>query len=138
MNPSMMPRFKSLFISLSLFASANAWASPEPCDYPEMNHAIILFGDGDASTYDYRSANHTFGNAGSDYVKGIAVDGNVQFPNFSVSVRSTGIVSDATTPDHKRAIVLARFAAPRLALPFPSLALPSCFWVCPMVSFSGR
>ena len=86
----------SPFLLLSLASSSQVQASETTdCDFPDLYHAIVLFGDDDPNSYDYRSANHTFGNAGGEYAKGISVNGKAQFPNFSVTVRNTfGVPSE--------------------------------------------
>ena len=67
------------------------------CGVPDLNHALLLFGDGLASSFDYRSANSSFGNVGVDYVRGFALDGKAQFPGFTVSVAGmTGHAAEIT------------------------------------------
>ena len=70
-----------------------AWADTETCSLPTLNHAIVLFGDADATSFEYRSANQSFGSVGSDFVRGIAIDGRAQFPSATVSIGSTNGVS---------------------------------------------
>ena len=66
-----------------------------PCSFPTLNHSIVLFGDADVNSFEYRSANQSFGNVGSDYVRGIAIKGRAQFPSATVSVGNTnGIPSE--------------------------------------------
>ena len=59
------------------------------CTAPTLNHAIVVFGDGDSNTVDYESANHTFGNDGAVYYRGIAIDGDAIFGGFDSSVNGT-------------------------------------------------
>ena len=67
------------------------------CSFPPLNHALLLFGDGIASSFDYRSANISFGNTGADYVRGFSLDGKAQFPAFTISVAGmTGYPSEIT------------------------------------------
>ena len=50
------------------------------CTAPTLNHAIVVFGDGDPNTSpEYESINHTFGNADvSIHIQGIAIDGDAK------------------------------------------------------------
>ncbi|MCH1436015.1 MAG: hypothetical protein L7U56_10120 [Acidimicrobiales bacterium] len=66
------------------------------CTAPALNHSVVIFGDEFSNTFDYISANHTFGNDGAQYERGIAIDGSAYFPNFSTSFTSTGITNYIT------------------------------------------
>ena len=61
------------------------------CTAPTLNHAIVVFGDGDPTTSpEYESINHTFGNAdASIHIQGIAIDGDAKFGSISTSVNGT-------------------------------------------------
>ena len=78
-------------------ASSGASAQGEgvaSCTAPALTHSVVIFGDGSSSTFDYISANHTFGSEGDTY--GIALDGSAYFPDFSTSFTSTGITNYIT------------------------------------------
>ena len=68
--------------------------SASVCYYPQIDHSIVLFGGDTEPTY--ASVNHTFGNSGAQYERGLAVDGNAKFPNFSTSFTSNGITNILT------------------------------------------
>ncbi|MGB0470219.1 MAG: hypothetical protein ACPGKP_06420, partial [Ilumatobacteraceae bacterium] len=70
-------------------------ASVETCiDPPALSHALVLFGGNTEPTYS--SVNHTFGNSGSQYRRGVSIDGNAKFPNFSTSFDAGGSTSYLT------------------------------------------
>ena len=70
-------------------------ASIETCiDPPALSHALVLFGGSTEPTYS--SVNHTFGNSGSQYRRGVSIDGNAKFPNFSTSFDAGGSTSYLT------------------------------------------
>ena len=68
--------------------------SANACESPSLTHSVVIFGDDFSSTFDYISANHTFGSFNDMY--GIAIDGSAYFPNFSTSFESTGITNYIT------------------------------------------
>ncbi len=99
--------YKSLAILASIALSATACgssdesartrgaASVETCiDPPALSHALVLFGGNTEPTYS--SVNHTFGNSGSQYRRGVSIDGNAKFPNFSTSFDAGGSTSYLT------------------------------------------
>ncbi len=70
-------------------------ATVETCiDPPALSHALVLFGGNTEPTYS--SVNHTFGNSGSQYRRGVSIDGNAKFPNFSTSFDAGGSTSYLT------------------------------------------
>ncbi len=70
-------------------------ATVETCiDPPALAHALVLFGGNTEPTYS--SVNHTFGNSGSQYRRGVSIDGNAKFPNFSTSFDAGGSTSYLT------------------------------------------
>ena len=99
--------YKSLAILASIALAATACgssdesartrgaASVETCiDPPALSHALVLFGGNTEPTYS--SVNHTFGNSGSQYRRGVSIDGNAKFPNFSTSFDAGGSTSYLT------------------------------------------
>ncbi|MCH1489787.1 MAG: hypothetical protein L7T83_05135 [Ilumatobacteraceae bacterium] len=95
----------AILASLALAASAcgssdesertRGAATTETCvDPPALSHALVLFGGNTEPTYS--SVNHTFGNSGSQYRRGVSIDGNAKFPNFSTSFDAGGSTSYLT------------------------------------------
>ena len=100
-------RLKALTVLASIALAASACgssdesertrgaAATETCvDPPALSHALVLFGGNTEPTYS--SVNHTFGNSGSQYRRGVSIDGNAKFPNFSTSFDAGGSTSYLT------------------------------------------
>eukprot|EP01063_Lacrimia_lanifica_P002502 TRINITY_DN1131_c0_g1_i1.p1 TRINITY_DN1131_c0_g1~~TRINITY_DN1131_c0_g1_i1.p1 ORF type:complete len:574 (+),score=193.25 TRINITY_DN1131_c0_g1_i1:66-1787(+) len=83
-----------MFRSL-LFLALAAPALAADCDMPELNHAVVLFGDGSSSSPTLKAAANTYGLAGNK--QGVAVRGNAVFPSFSTSINGGSVVTGALT-----------------------------------------